>query len=149
MENAAPIEAVEPWSLSGEHDIELDSKNRIVVPSAFRRELIEVRKESSLVVLIGLNRITWLYPKRYFRHELTGQPKPRALPDEQTERKTEKFFGATFDLEIDGQNRILIPEKIIRRANLDKKLTLVGLEDHIAIWNRDDWERHVTADLSA
>jgi DNA-binding transcriptional regulator/RsmH inhibitor MraZ len=35
----------------------------------------------------------------------------------------------------------VVPEKIIKRTNMGRSLTLVGAGDHLAIWNRDDWER--------
>jgi MraZ protein len=40
----------------------------------------------------------------------------------------------------DAQGRVVVPEKIIKRSNMGRSLTLVGAGDHLAIWNRDAWE---------
>ena len=39
-----------------------------------------------------------------------------------------------------GDIEAMVPEKIIRRTSMGRSLTLVGEGDHLAVWNRDDWE---------
>jgi MraZ protein len=43
-------------------------------------------------------------------------------------------------LEWDKQGRVLIPEKMRQRTALQKEVTLVGVRDHLEIWNRPEWE---------
>jgi MraZ protein len=38
---------------------------------------------------------------------------------------------------LDKQGRILIPPVLRDKANLDKDITLLGVGDHIEIWNAD------------
>ena len=36
-----------------------------------------------------------------------------------------------------------MPEKALRRASIEKEVTLIGSRDHLELWNRADWEaRH-------
>ena len=35
-----------------------------------------------------------------------------------------------------------IPPKIVKRAALGKEVTLIGVRDHLELWNRADWEAH-------
>jgi MraZ protein len=51
-------------------------------------------------------------------------------------------------VELDRQGRLLLPEKIKKRANLGSSLTLVGVRDHIEIWNSEDWEQYLTDNIS-
>jgi MraZ protein len=138
-----------PLGLSGEHDIDLDNKNRISIPSAFRKEIIEARNETKLVIVIGRNRVAWMYPKDYYRNELVAQRKTHLMPGEDEEKFNEAYYGMTFDVEWDANGRVVVPEKIIKRTNMGKNLTLVGARDHVAVWNREDWERRVTAHLES
>jgi MraZ protein len=139
-----------PLFLTGEHDIDLDAKNRIVIPSSFRREIQDARNETRLVILIGRNRVPWMYPETYYRDELIAQRRTSLVPGEDEEKFNEAFYGMIFPIEWDEPaGRVVIPPKIIKRTNLSKNLTLVGARDHIAIWNRDDWERRATAHLDA
>jgi len=38
---------------------------------------------------------------------------------------------------------VVLPEKLMARAVISQKVTLVGVLDHIEIWPTDQWERHV------
>ncbi|MDB5323491.1 MAG: cell division protein MraZ [Phycisphaerales bacterium] len=129
-----------PLFLIGEYDAILDDKNRILVPADFRKEVLEAREEKTLVCRIGRNRVAWLYPENYYR-ELIAQRRMSLMPGEDEEKFNEAYYGMIYRLSWDAQGRVVVPEKIIKRTNLEKNLTLVGAGDHLAVWNRDDWER--------
>ncbi len=44
------------------------------------------------------------------------------------------------ELEIDGSGRILIPSGLREYAVIDQEVTLIGLEDHLEIWDSIRWE---------
>ena len=129
-----------PLFLVGEYDALLDEKNRILVPADFRKEITDAREEKSLILRIGRNRVAWLYPENYYR-ELIAQRRQSLMPGEDEEKFNEAYYGMIFRLSWDAQGRIVVPEKIIKRTNMGRSLTLVGAGDHLAVWNRDDWER--------
>ena len=129
-----------PLFLIGEYDAILDDKNRILVPADFRKEVLEAREEKTLVCRIGRNRVAWLYPENYYR-ELIAQRRMSLMPGEDEEKFNEAYYGMIYRLSWDAQGRVVMPEKIIKRTNLGKNLTLVGAGDHLAVWNRDTWER--------
>ena len=139
MENN-PGSPYRPLFLSGEYDALLDEKNRILVPADFRKEITDTRDEKNLVLRIGRNRVAWLYPESYYR-ELIAQRRQSLMPGEDEEKFNEAYYGMIYRLTWDAQGRIVVPEKIIKRTNMGRSLTLVGAGDHLAIWNRDDWER--------
>ncbi len=47
-------------------------------------------------------------------------------------------------IELDGQGRILLNEKLRKRAGLKDDITLVGVRDHIELWNSEDWEQYLS-----
>jgi MraZ protein len=53
-------------------------------------------------------------------------------------------FALASKVELDRQGRLLINEKIRKRANLHNNLTLVGIRDHIELWNSEDWDKYVS-----
>ena len=67
-------------------------------------------------------------------------------PDESVSFERMSFALAS-KVELDRQGRLLINEKLRKRANLGTALTLVGVRDHIEIWNTDDWERYLDDNL--
>ena len=46
-----------------------------------------------------------------------------------------KLYSMAASCEIDKQGRILIPSQLRDLAGLGKDATLVGIDDHIEIWN--------------
>ena len=45
-------------------------------------------------------------------------------------------------LKTDDQGRIVLPPTSIEQAGLANEVTLVGNDDHIEIWPRDQWNTH-------
>ena len=129
-----------PLFLIGEYDVILDDKNRILVPAVFRKEIVEAREDKSLICRIGRGRIAWLQPENYYRELIARRP-VTLMPSDDEEKYNEANYGMIFPLDWDAQGRVVMPEKIIKRTGLGKELTLVGAGDHLAIWNREVWER--------
>jgi len=59
------------------------------------------------------------------------------------------LYGLSMQVELDKQGRLLLSEKIRKRAGLGTDLVLVGIEDHIEIWNLATWEEYRTENLPA
>jgi division/cell wall cluster transcriptional repressor MraZ len=142
-ENPSPFRKL---FLIGEFDSILDDKNRILVSADFRNEILDARKDKMLICRIGRNRVARLYPEGYYR-EMIAQWMTSLAPGEAEEKFNEAYYGMVYRLSWDAQGRVVIPEKIIKRSNMGKTLTLVGKGDHVAIWNRDDWERRAQTNL--
>jgi division/cell wall cluster transcriptional repressor MraZ len=52
-------------------------------------------------------------------------------------------FALASKVELDGQGRLLLNERLRKRAGLRGRITLVGVRDHIELWNDEDWERYL------
>ena len=62
--------------------------------------------------------------------------------DMMAERKLKKhFFGNTHQVEIDGNGRVLLPNELKNYARLNKKVSLVGMKEHVELWNEDLWRK--------
>ena len=53
-------------------------------------------------------------------------------------------FALASKVELDGQGRLLLNERLRRRAGLKDQITLVGVRDHIELWNNENWEQYLT-----
>jgi MraZ protein len=129
-----------PLFLIGEYDATIDDKNRLLIPSEFRKEIIDARSEKSLICRIGRKRVTWLYPENHYR-DLIARKRTTLIPGEDEEAFNEAYFGMIFRLAPDAQGRVVLPEKVLTRARLAKVVTIVGAGDHLVIRNREDWEK--------
>jgi len=129
--------------LTGEYEHAIDDKGRLFVSNKLRNQIDVDEHGSSFYVVMGSNGILCLYPEKYFQQiALAGAP-GMAAPDEAVAFERLSFALAS-KVELDRQGRLLLNEKIRRRARLGNALTLVGTRDHIELWNTDDWESYLS-----
>ena len=132
--------------LTGEFEHTLDDKNRIFVSNKLRGQIDAEEYGSDFYLVLGANGILCLYPAKYFQQiALAGAP-GTAAPDEAVSFERLSFALAS-RVELDRQGRLLLNEKLRKRANLGDNLTLVGVRDHIELWNSQDWEQYLQDNL--
>lgn len=125
--------------LIGEHELTIDDKNRLSLPSDIRKSMIPERDGNLFFLVLGTNRKPWLYPERYYE-DLVFQAQPEITPGEEQLDFAHANFALAERVGWDSQGRMGIPEKTLRRTELGREITLIGAGDHLEIWNRADWE---------
>ena len=130
-----------PTVLYGEHELNLDEKNRISIPAEVRRCLDPDRDGEAFFIVIGINRKPWLYPERVYEN-LVSQSASTLGPDEDALMFDQLNFSLAQKATWDAQGRMQLQQSVLRRAKLDKELTLVGVKDHLELWNRAEWFEH-------
>jgi MraZ protein len=132
--------------LTGEYEHTIDEKNRLFISNKLRSQIDCDEYGSHFYLAMGTNGVLSLYPEKYFQQiALAGAPGTGA-PDE-TVAFERLSFALASRVELDRQGRLLINEKLRKRANLGTALTLVGVRDHIEVWNSDDWEQYIDSKL--
>ena len=124
--------------LFGEYELTIDDKNRLLVPADIRKAIPSEFGEGFFLVQ-GSNRAPWLYPERYYEDLATRDPGDMT-PSEDLLAFDQLHFAMASKLPWDKQGRVLVPEKVLRRASIGKEVTLIGARDHLELWNRADWE---------
>jgi MraZ protein len=125
--------------LFGEYELTFDERNRLPVPASIRKVINPEVDGEAFFLVVGQNRRPWLYPKRYYE-ELVTQAPTDITPGEDLLAFNQMNFALACPLEWDSQGRVLIPEKTRQRTGLNKEVTLIGVKDHLELWNRSDWE---------
>lgn len=124
--------------LIGEYELTLDDKKRLLVPAEIRRAIPPEFGEAFYCVR-GVNRAPWLYAERYYE-ERVMQVESDMTPDEDALAYNQLVFGMASKLSWDKAGRILLPDRLVRQAELGRDVTLVGVKDHLELWGRDAWE---------
>ena len=120
--------------LVGSYNHKLDSKGRTVLPARFRGEL-----GSSIVATIGIDRCIALYPVSRWE-ELILKLKDLSSFKKKTRDFRRVLLSMATELEIDGSGRVLFPSGLREYAGIDQEVTLIGLEDHLEVWDSTRWE---------
>jgi len=132
--------------LTGEYEHTVDGKGRLFISNKLRGQIDSEEHGSDFYLVLGANGVLCLYPEKYFQQiALAGAP-GMAAPDEAVNFERLSFALAN-KVELDRQGRLLLNERTRNRARLGSNLTLVGVRDHIELWNTDDWEQYLSDNL--
>jgi MraZ protein len=125
--------------LYGEYELTVDDKNRMLVPAEVRRAIDPERDGEAFFLVVGINRVPWLYPEKTYEAMIAQVP-AELTPGEDSLAFDQMNFAMISRLEWDKAGRVLIPEKTLRRTGIQRDVTLIGVRDHLELWNRGDWE---------
>lgn len=117
--------------MRGEYTHVMDAKGRLFIPAKFREEL-----GYTFVVTKGLSKCLSVYPMEEW---VKFEGKINSLPTKQARQLQLFFIAAAQDCELDGQGRVLVPQKLRDYAGLSKNIVVAGMTNHIEIWDEDEW----------
>ena len=123
----------------GVSEISLDAKGRMAMPARYR-DLLTEKYDGRLVATVDFSgKCLLLYPIDGWE---VIQQKLESLSsfDEASRRAQRMLIGHAHDLEMDGSGRILLPQILRARAQLDKQLALVGQGMKFEIWSKENWD---------
>lgn len=131
-----------PYTFSmfiGEYRHTFDSKNRISLPSKFRKEL-----GSSVIVTRGLDKCLFVYPKAAWKKQAeriaefsTGSAAGRGL--------SRLMLAGAVEADVDGAGRILVPDYLRTFATLKEKSVVAGVNDRVELWDERAWTTYTKA----
>ncbi|NLC65636.1 MAG: division/cell wall cluster transcriptional repressor MraZ [Clostridium sp.] len=122
--------------LMGEFNHNVDSKNRIIIPSKLRESLGE-----AVIISKGLDGCLYIYPESEWK---VFEEKLKSLPmTNKNARAFVRFFysGAT-EINPDKSGRALIPKSLMEYANIKTEVVSVGMIDKVEIWSKEKWEEY-------
>jgi MraZ protein len=133
--------------LTGEFELSIDEKNRLLIPSEIRKSIDPARDGEAFFLTVGVNRKPWLYPEKNYA-ALVSAERQDIIPDADNLAFDQMFFANAARVDMDKQGRILIPDKTLRRTATGREVTLIGVNNHLELWNRSDWDSQFEANLA-
>ncbi len=133
--------------LTGEYEHVIDQKGRVLVSNKLRNQIDVDKHGSSFYLVVGANGILCLYPEKCYELIAIAMAQKNSAPDEIVAFERMNFALAG-KVELDSQGRLLLNEKLRKRAGLKDNVTLVGVRDHIELWNTQDWEQYVSDNMA-
>lgn len=119
----------------GEYDHTIDAKGRLAVPARFRMLL-----ESGAVIGKGMGGCISIYTLERWNQKSEEQAAGKT--EEQLRRLDRRIFPSANIVDMDGQGRMVIPVKLRAYAKLESEVTIVGVRDHIEIWDSASWQAY-------
>jgi MraZ protein len=132
--------------LTGTFARSVDAKLRVAIPKRFR-DALEIGPRGTLYLAPGTDRSIGLYTEPALARMaewLTANS-----PTQQDVRAFSRLFYAQAEqVELDAQGRFRIPTPLAQMAGLAKDVVLLGVNDHVELWNPDEWQKYLTARAS-
>lgn len=119
----------------GSAPAKIDDKGRLKIPTDFRR-LLEERHGPELFVTSVLGDSALIYPLPVWEEieaRLSAVPSTDRAKSRYLERVS--YFGQ--QVRIDVQGRILMPQLLRERADMNGDVVVSGQLDHLVVWNHD------------
>ncbi len=122
--------------LIGEYKHNLDNKGRLSLPSKFRNKFSEgiILTRGIDQCIFGFTKLEWEKVVKKLTELPLSQANARAF--------SRLILSGAYEIELDGQGRILIPEPLRIYANLEKRIVIVGMYTRIEIWDEKNWENY-------
>jgi len=127
---------------AGEYLCKLDEKGRFIVPGPMRERL--EGEGNGVVFLKGPEQALWAYSTVEWQKVLE---RTKDKLDEDQSRLFMHFVVAEAGTsDVDKAGRILIPGKLRKLIPVEEEqeIVLVGLYNHMEIWNPTEWRRYVS-----
>ena len=131
---------------TSEYECKLDAKGRLVLPAKIKASLPE-SSAAELVVRRGFEPCLVVYPYLEYKKIYSRIASLNEF-NEEFRKLQRNFFRGNTEVELDNNGRFLIPKSMLRYANLDKDVIVVGLGNRIEIWNPETYEDYLIQDQS-
>ena len=123
----------------GEFEYKIDEKGRVLIPPKFRSALKE-----GVVLTPGIEKCITVYPLSEWKKlatTLTTGP----LTLSKLRKLNRAIFASAFNLNIDGQGRIALPDSLREYAEIVDEVVVAGANTYLELWNNVRWEEEKAA----
>ena len=124
----------------GVFEHQLDDKNRLRIPSKFKKELTGDHGEKTYSFFRGLNNCMCVMADDELDETLSS------LADEgvsEASKASALFFGSIFSAEEDAQGRVVLPAMLKRMAGINKNVVTLGRGKRLEIWSAENYYAYI------
>lgn len=125
--------------LTGTHDRTLDEKKRLALPRKVRQAM---RNPKLVFVTPAPDQCLWVYTQQGLE-TLAARLDASPATDAEARVFRRLYFAQTESVDLDGMGRILIPDRLYQFALLEKEVVLLGVRDHLEIWDQRRWQEYL------
>ena len=128
----------------GEYRHSIDDKNRLSLPSKFRKEM-----GKTVVVAPGLDSCLFIFSIKEWEKIAERLSVSETSMLQANNRSFNRYLlGGAVEVEVDAVGRMLVPEYLCERAKLKSKVVFIGVRDRAELWDEKTWEAY-RADVEA
>ncbi|MEZ4503218.1 MAG: division/cell wall cluster transcriptional repressor MraZ [Dehalococcoidia bacterium] len=120
----------------GSFEHAIDERGRVAIPARYRKSFDE-----GVVLRLGSEGCIEMYTAEGFERQVSLRLGDHESNRSRAGRRVRRgFLAQAYDVELDRQGRILIPQQLREPAALSDRAVVVGLGDYIELWDPARWE---------
>ncbi|MHC1733079.1 MAG: division/cell wall cluster transcriptional repressor MraZ [Bacteroidales bacterium] len=125
----------------GDYSCRLDAKGRVILPSAFKKQLPSAAEDRFVVRKDIFEGCLVLYSIDDWNRQLE-KIRSRINPyNREHNIFLRNFFKGTAEVALDSSNRLLIPKRLLDLAGIQKDVVLAGQDGRIEMWAEEVYAR--------
>jgi len=133
-------------NLIGTYECKSDSKGRIMLPSALKKQLSSVMQDGFVIKRSVFNNCLEMYPMKEW-DTMAAQVNQLNRFIKKNIDFIRSYMSGLKVVEADGNGRILIPKNLIVFAGIDKEIVLTASVNVIEIWDKQQYEETIKSTL--
>jgi transcriptional regulator MraZ len=126
--------------LTGTYPRTLDDKKRLGLPKRIREQLGE---PGVLFVTPGPDQCLWVFTKAELE-QLAEKLDQSPATDAEARVFRRLYFAQTESIDVDRMGRILVSDRLIQFAGLQREVVLIGVRDHLELWDVERWQQYLS-----
>lgn len=127
----------------GEYHHALDEKGRLRIPAKLKTGL-----GCNYIVCKGTNNCLFVFCKEYFQNEFLTKLNNVPTFSVAGQKSIRALLSSTYEVEEDGQGRVLLPAGLKEFAKISKNVITIGVGNRIEIWSEEIYEQYFSDDAS-
>ena len=128
--------------LIGTYECKIDVKGRLLIPSAFKKQLAPVISKGFVLKRAVFQNCLELYPLEQWE-ELIKKVNSLNRFKKKSNDFIRRFTAGVKFIELDGNGRLLIPRDLIEISNIKREVTLSTSVNIIEIWDKSSYEKAI------
>ncbi len=129
-------------NLTGTYECKADAKGRLMMSSAFKKQLSTVLQEGFVVKRAVFQPCLELYPMQEWNEVMSKMNKLNRFVKKNNDF-IRRFTAGVKVVELDASGRLLIPKDLCQFAGIQKQIVLSSAINIIEIWDKDNYEKAI------
>lgn len=134
-------------NLYGVYEQKVDVKGRVLLPSAFKKQLSQVLEEGFIIKKSIFNKCLELYPQKQWDIEVSRINKLNRFVRKNNDF-IRLFMAGVKTVELDDASRFLIPKDLLSFADIDKDIVLSSSITKIELWDKVAYESFIETNIT-
>ena len=136
------VKLVQLINLIGTYECKVDAKGRLMISSAFKKQLSPILQEGFVVKRAVFQPCLELYPMQEWNKVMLKINSLNRFIKKNNDF-IRRFTAGVKEVELDSSGRLLIPKDLCHFAGIKKQIVLSSAINIIEIWDKDSYEKSI------